>query len=315
MLSRRSAVGLAGAALLTRALATPAHAQQPTVVRLGSAFADDLTPAIYAIHTGLFTEAGLDVEVTIAQSGAALAAAVIGGAVDIAKSTLMALITGYTHGVFFKMIAGAALYTAKAPTGLLVTAADSPIRTAADMNGKVIATTALETLDHLVTLFYVDQNGGNSATLKFVEMPYSAMLPALESGHADIASLANPVMQSILQSGKARALADQYRSLGTRYMIAAWFGSRDYVARNPTVVRRFAQVMREAAVFTNAHPQDTAAMVADYMRVDIDVVRKMSRMESAVGIDPDEIQKLVDLAYRYEFIDTTFPAKELIATS
>jgi NitT/TauT family transport system substrate-binding protein len=315
ILSRRSVVSLLGAALLESVAAPPVRAQQATVIRLGSAFADDLTPAIYAIYTGAFKQAGLDVQVQIAQNGAALAAAVVGGAVDVAKSTLMALIAGYTHGVFFKIIAGAAVYDAKKPTGELVTARESTIKTATDMNGKIIATTTLETLDHLVTLLYVDQNGGDSASLKFVEMPYTAMLPALESGHADIASLANPVMQTVLESGKVKMLADQYRSLGTRYMIAAWFCSRDYAARNPGPVSRFAQVLRAAATYTNAHPQETAAMVADYMRVDLAVVTRMNRMESAVGINPGELQKLVDLAYRYKFIDKTLSAKELIAAS
>jgi NitT/TauT family transport system substrate-binding protein len=310
--SRRRTLGLLGASALAAGGARPVRAADLTVVNVGSALADDLTPALYAAHAGLFQKAGLDVRIQIAQSGAALGAALVGGALDIGKSSLMTLMSAYAHGIVFKIIAGAAVFSAKAPTGQLVVV-NPAIRTAADMNGKIVAMSALKALDHLCTLLYVDQNGGNSATLKFIELSYAEMMTALASGRADIASVANPTLQTLLDSGKVTAIADPYVALGQRFMFAAWFASGDYVARNASVVSRFAQAIHEATIFTNAHPADTVDIVAEFTHIDVAVIRKMNRLQSAPSVDPNEIQMLIDTAAKYKFIDAAFPAKEIIA--
>ena len=58
------------------------RAQQLETIRLASAPADDLTPVYYALQTGMYRKAGLDVQVVPAQSGTAATTAVLSGAYD-----------------------------------------------------------------------------------------------------------------------------------------------------------------------------------------------------------------------------------------
>jgi len=302
---------LAGATAVLAA-PIPSWSQSLTTVRLGASLDDGITPALYALHAGIFKKFGLDVQLQGSSSGAALASAVAGGVVDIAKSSLMSLISAYTHGVRFKIVAGAAQYLAREPTNQLCALKTGSIKGLADVNGKTIACNALRSLDQLGTQALIDKRGGNSATVKFIELPFSAMLSALEQGRADMAAISNPVLAANLATGELRTFGDAYEGLGAPLLIAGWFCTQDYVSRSPAVVERFARAMREATLYTNAHHAETVPLLADYSHLDPDVIRKMNRLTNATSVDAREIQPAIDAAAKYKYIDEPFSARELL---
>lgn len=312
--SRRRALSLLGSSTVFAGLPSLLQAQTQAlpVLTIGSSLADDLTPAIYALRTGIFKRMGLDVQLQISASGAALSAAVVGGTIDVGKSTLLGLITAYAHGIHFKLVAGAGVFDATAPTGQLMVLNNSPVKSMADANGKTIALAALKSLDQLSVQALIDKQGGNSSTVNFVEVSYTLMLPALEAGRIDIASIATPAMEAALATGKVRLLGPPYAAFGDHYMFAAWFCTAAYAAQNPVSVRRFTEAMRESSTYTNAHPGDTVSMLSDYTHVDPALIAKMHRLNSATTLDSAGIQRLIDAAYRYRLIDKSFPAGELL---
>ncbi|HXP93937.1 MAG TPA: ABC transporter substrate-binding protein [Candidatus Binatia bacterium] len=310
---RRTAIEIFGASLTVAAMRPlQAPAQTLTTVRVGAGLDDGLTPLLYALQTGMFKKAGLDVQLQSASNGAALAAAVAGGAIDVAKSALMSLITAYSRGLRFKIIAGAAQYRTVAPTDLLCVLKSSPIKSMADANGKTIAVATLKGLDMMATQVLIDKNGGNSSTVKFIETPFATMLSVLEQGRADIASISNPALSAALESGKLRSFGDPYGAIAPRFLIAGWFTTTDYARQNPTVVDRFSKVMRDASAYANAHHAETAPILAEYAHIDTDVVLKMNRLENATTLGPQLIQPAIDAAAKYKYIEAGFSAKELL---
>lgn len=308
---RGAALATLGAAALT-ARALPAKAQGATTLRVGASLDDGLTPLLYALDAGLFAKRGLDVRLQSSTSGAALAAAVAGGGVDVAKSSLMALISAYVRGVRFKLVAGAALYTSRYPTDQLAVLKTSPIRSPGATNGKTIVVNALKSLDQLAVDAIVDKDGGDSSTLQFIELPFSAMFPALEQGRADVASIGNPNLAVAFATGKLRLLGDPYEGIAPRFLIAGWFSTAQFARENAATVRSFADAMREATAFTNAHHDATVPIVARYAHIDPAVVRKMNRLTNALTLQPNEIQPSIDAAVKYRFIDRGFSAEELL---
>jgi len=312
--SRRIALATAGAALASVAMAPAARAQALLPVHVGASLDDGLTPVLYALKSGLFKKAGLDVTLTSAQNGAALATAVAGGSVDIAKSALMPLINAHLRGVNFKIVAGAVLYLTGARSDELIVVKESPITSLADVVGKTIAMASLQSLDQMVTQAAIDQHGGNSASCRFIEIVPGAMLAALEAGRADMAAIVLPVLQTVLETGKVRSFGNPYDALGKRLLIAGWFCTQDYATKNPLVVKRFGNAVREAAAYTNTHHEETVPMIAAYTGYDPEVLRKMRRDTNATELDPKDIQPVIDAAYKYKYITTTFDAKDLIAS-
>lgn len=311
---RRRALELTGASLLTFAVPAIARAQAVLPVHVGASLDDGLTPVLYALKAGIFKRIGLDVTLTSASSGAALAAAVAGGSVDIAKSALMSLISAHTHGVDFKLMAGAVTYTTGVQTVQLCTLKAGGIASPADLNGKTVVVDSLQSLNQMATQAMIDQRGGNSSTVRFIELPSASMLGALETGRADAASIANPMLQVVLETGKLRSFGDPYDAIGKRFLIAGWFCTQAFATLNPVVVRRFGAAVREAAAYTNGHHDETVPIVAEYSGLDPDVLRKMHRDTNATELDPREVQPAIDAAYKYKFINRTFEAKELLVS-
>jgi NitT/TauT family transport system substrate-binding protein len=301
-------------ALVAAFAAVPSGAGAQTIpIRLGAGLDDGLTPVLFAMRDGIFKRLGLDVSITSSSNGAALAAAVAGGSVDIAKSALMSLLAAYAHSVRFKIVAGGTIYDPKAPTDELVVLTGSPIRSAGDLSDKTIAVATLQSLDQMAIQADIDQHGGRSSGVRFIELQYSAMPAALRQGRADAASIANPALQNVLESGQVRSLGAPYSSLGSGFLEAAWFCSDDFVAKHPGVARRFGEAVREAAAYTNTHHDETALLLADYAKMDPAVIKKMKRDTIAVGPPTaTSIQPCIDAAYKYGYIAARFAAKALL---
>jgi NitT/TauT family transport system substrate-binding protein len=309
------------AALLALALAlstSTATAQTPAglvTVRCASNAADDLTPVLYAQRAGLFARAGLNVELTRMNSGAAVSAGVLGGSLDIGKSSLLPIITAHARGLPLVLVAPGELWLTNAPISGLVVLKTSSITSGKDLNGKNVAVVALKDLTDTGTRAWVDQHGGDSTTLHMVELPSSSALAALTEGRVDAANISNPFFSNVVASGKVRVIGHPDDAIAKRFLITGWFATSDYVRKNRSVVERFAQVVRQAAAYTNKHHAETVEMIASFSGMDPAVIGSMTRATVADGIDPRDIQPLIDTAAKYKVIDRAFDARELIGLS
>lgn len=312
-LGRGSFLKVIGSGALAAAASKPAMAQSLTTVQVGMSINDALTPLLYANQTGMFRDAGLDVQLNHGANGAALAAAIVGGTLNIGQSSLMPLLNGYLRGVRLPVIAGSSLFVREAPTSMLVVLKDSPIKTAADIKGSTVATQALRSLDELAIRVLTDVNHGNSQNLKFVEIPYPLMLDALQKQRADVASMVEPYLETALQSGAIRTIAPTYSGIAERLSVACYFATPAYIAQNRSVVDRFTQVLYKASQYTNTHHAETVNLLADYAHLDPNLVRHMTRGTNATSLDLRLIQPAIDVAAKYQYLERSFNAKELLA--
>jgi NitT/TauT family transport system substrate-binding protein len=143
-------------------------------------------PVICAQQSGLFRNAGLDVVVQKINSGAATAAALAGGGLDVGILNSVTVIEANAHGVGLSILFPNRMHVPGKPfDAAMVTAAASSIRSGRDLNGRTIGCTAIKGASWLLCRAWMDANGGDSTTAKFVEVPFSAIPVALESGRID----------------------------------------------------------------------------------------------------------------------------------
>jgi NitT/TauT family transport system substrate-binding protein len=317
----RRGVRLLSAALVMAMLAFGSLATAPIqaqsnpplqVLRIGTTMSDDFTPVLYALKNDMFKKAGLDVQVTVLGSGAAIATAVVGGALDLGKSSIVSLMAAHVKGVPLAIVCPGAIYDARTPYAALVMPADASYKTGKDLEGKTVASPALNDFNSLVTKMWVDQNGGDSSLVQFVEMPNVAQAAALAAHRIDGAVLQQPDLQNALDSGKVKQLGLAYSAISQQFMFAGWFASTDWATKHPDLVRTFRRVAIEAAKYTNAHHAETAGILADATKMPLTVVSQMPRVDSATALDEKLIQPMVDAAAKYKMLPHTFPAKEMI---
>ena len=305
-------VGLLVAALCC-AGAVPIHAQDSPLIRIAASTNDSTTSAIYAVKAGLFKKAGLNVELTGMNSGAAVAAAVAGGSVQIGAGSLMSLIVAHEKHVPFTLVANSAVMLSEVLYGALVVKKDSPIRSGRDLNGKTIATPSLKDFNAIAAMAWVDQNGGDSSTMKFVELSAPASLQGVIDGRIDTTIIATPVLTQGLEGGQIRVLGNAFDAIAKRYIYIGWFTTEDFANKNRDVIDRFARVMHDAAVYCNAHHAETADLIVEFAKMDPKVAAGMTRVMFAEYLTAPMIQPMIDAAAKYKLIEKRFDAQELIS--
>jgi NitT/TauT family transport system substrate-binding protein len=314
MPTRRSA--LAAAASLVPAMVFPrrARADAPLTIRVATTPDDASMAVVYAERTGRFRATGLDVEISQQSSGAAIAAGIIGGAYDVGKSSLTSVLSAHLRNIPFTFIAPGGVSDVRVPYGHLIVANDSGITSAKDLNGKTLSVAALGSLDPVTISAWIDANGGDAKTVKFVEIPQTESGAAVAAHRIAAALIIHPQVDEALAAGNVHVLGDPYGALAPLYLISGWFATSDWVRAHPDAAQKFARVVEDTASYANAHHADTAPVLADFSKIPLPVISKMTRAVLGTSLTPALIQPVIDASVKYGALARTFSAAEIITS-
>jgi NitT/TauT family transport system substrate-binding protein len=307
-------LALAAAVALLVSGRAPAAAQSAQPLRIETIPFDAGSEAFYALDMGFFAKQGLDATVQPIGNGPAIAAAVASGAIDIGFSNALSIETAYKKGLPFVFIAPAAVYSSAAPTSVLMVPKDSPLLTAKDLNGKTIAVNGLKNIAEYAPSLWIDRNGGDSSTIKFIEIGPTEIPAVLEAHRVDAAFVAEPQISQA--KATSRVFAKAYDLLGDGFMIAGYFTTRQWADAHPDLVRKFQAAMHDTATWANASANiaKSADIMAKYAKLDPALVRSSVRAKFGTALAVAAIQPTIDLAAHYKLLDA-FPAGELIYVS
>jgi NitT/TauT family transport system substrate-binding protein len=308
---------LFSALALTVVAGGPARAQtslQLPIRVAASISGADTAPVLYAVKNGLFKKAGLDVDFSSMTSGAAIAQAVAGGSIDIGYANTPALVTGHARGVPFLLIAPNGQYDTANPAGLMFVRKDGKFASGKDFEGKTVGVPTLKDLQAISMAGWIDAHGGNSEAVKFIELPASAMLPALIDGRIDACTLPEPWKSQAIASGKARVLAKPMDSIAPHFLLTGWFSTTSYVEAHREAVVRFERVMQDAATYANAHQAEMVPLIAEFTKIDAaTLAHTTDHVRYPTVLDPRLLQPMIDVSVKYKLIPQGFVAADLIS--
>jgi NitT/TauT family transport system substrate-binding protein len=310
-MKKPSLFAFALAALLLGSLAAPATVRaDDAALVVGTAGKETDAQVYYAQDMGFFKKAGLNVEIQTLPNGAAVASAVASGALQIGDSNTLSLATARQKGLPFVIFAPGAIYSSTAPTTALAVSVNGPVHTAKDLTGKILAGVSLGGLDQLSLEAWVDKNGGDSASAKYVEVQPSLMVAALERGTIAAASLPDPALDAAVSAGTVRIIGNNYDSIAKTFMITGWFATGDWLAKNPDVAKKFAAAMAETADWANANHDRAAEILLKYTKIDTrkSHVRFANRLSAAI------VQPVLDAGAQYKMLDKSVTLGDLMST-
>jgi len=293
---------------VARAQATP---KPPITIHVGAIPSEVAAELFYGVDMGFFKKAGLDVQIDFFNNGGTIAAAVASGALDLGLSDLMSVINAHSRGLPFVYAAPGLLTTLKAPTvGLLIPTA-SAMKDAKDFNGKSVAVSGLKNIAQITASAWIDANGGDSKTVKFVEVPFPQLVPALATGRID-ASVANEPWMTLASESGNRLVFMEKGALSPAFLLSGWVTTKEWTQKNPDTLAKFVSAMREIAKWANANQAASAPILAKYTKSDIAVIQRMHRGTFAERFDPSYVQPVIDAAAKYGVIAASFPAAAII---
>jgi NitT/TauT family transport system substrate-binding protein len=300
--------------LAAGAAATPriASAQTLTPVRLGTFPVESYGLAYYAKEQGFFARNGLDVTVgAIPGASGGIAGALVGGALDVGCVSIGPLASAHLRGIPMRIIAPGGIVVSTQPTTAMVVASGSTIRSAKDLNGKTVGTAVLRDLMHVATLKWIDANGGDSKTVKIIEMPAPDAGIAIAAGRIDAYPIPEPLL-TFAEGQNMRNIGGIFGSLNPRIMISMHVAMQDWLDKNAAAARRTVLALRQAAQWANANPAGVAAIIENIAKIPAATIAKMKHIVNGETLEVATIQPQIDALAEYGFIANKFSVNDLI---
>ncbi len=300
------------AAIVAAGLIAPAtrtFAQSETRVRFGTVPVESYALAYYAIDRGSFKRAAIDIALSAFTGGGAIASGVAGGALDVGCANVGSLANAHARGLKVRIIAPCALYTTESPTTVLTVAKSSSAQSAKDLNGKTVGVSTLKDLQQASVMRWMEANGGDGKSLKFLELPISTMPAALAAGRVDAGIVLEPTLT--FAKAELRIIGKVYDAIAKQLMISAHFAMDDWLEKNAGTARKIAGVLRESAQWANANHAASGAILARVAQIDPSRVEQMNRVIYADKLAPENFQPTIDALAQFGYLPQAFPANEL----
>jgi NitT/TauT family transport system substrate-binding protein len=286
-----------------------------TKVSVGTMRIGDLSPFFLALDHAFFKDAGLDVNVAAMVGGAAVAPALASGALNIGWSNVVTIYQGHLQGFDYKFIANGAINKRGTNDvfGVQV-AADSPIKTAKDLEGKTCASNTLRNIIHVSGLHWIDANGGDSSKVKWIELPFPQMEPALVNKQIDAFVAVEPfVTVPARVNKKTKVLGYPLGGIAPRLLIASYFGSEAWIDKNPDTVKAFVTALNKGIDAHNANLEEAKTTIAKHTGLKPEFLKDMVLPAFERKILESDLQPMIDVSLQYKLIDRKFAPREVIS--
>jgi NitT/TauT family transport system substrate-binding protein len=308
----KAVLALALAAALLVALPAPIRGQTAPALRVAYIAVDDEAEAMYAKDEGLFAKAGLNVELTPMENAGAISAAVASNSVEIGFLPAIVLAIAHSKNIPLVAIAPGSEFTSAGPITSLFVAPASPIRKARDLNGKTIAVPGLASIAEYGARTWIEKNGGNAASVKFLEVPFPLMPAALDGGRVDAAMITEPFLTQAKKTERVLA-ATPFAAIAPEFAFGDWVANTQWAKDHADAVERFDGAMRETAAWANANQAASGAILQKYAKIDPALLATMSRSQYALYMVPATHQIVIDVAAKFRSFPS-FPAAEMLYT-
>jgi NitT/TauT family transport system substrate-binding protein len=300
------------AAVAVTASGREARAQGLTPMTIAPLSGPSDSALYYAQQQGWFKQAGLDLTIQPTPNGPAGMSAVVGGSVHASEGNMLSLTGAHVKGIPITLISPGSIFDVSlGQSTRLVASPASTVQSPKDLTGKIVACPSLSDLMSISTHALIDQAGGDSKAVHFVELPPNAMGAALQAGRIDAAGMYEPFLSGALAQG-ARSIGVPYSALAPKFMIVAWFAFGPWAQANRKAVAAFVGVMARASAYANAHARELIPMISSYSHIPEETLATMQIVQIASSLDPALIQPIINAAAKYKVIPQAFPAKELI---
>lgn len=288
---------LAGAACGTTTPGPQAPAGQPVKVTVGVIPILDVAPIYLGKQKGFFSSRSIDLDLQLAQGGAAIVPAVTSGQYQFGFSNMVSLLLAQSRNVPIKVVCNGNNSTGMDGNDFaaLMVKADSPIKTPKDLAGKTVAANTLKNIVDTSVRASVRKAGGDAGSVKFVELGFPQQPAALQSGQVDAVFVVEPFQQQVLAQG-GRKIASSYVDAAPNLTVASYFTSTQLIGSNPDLVKRFTDAMKESLAYADAHPDEARQIIGTYTQITADVIAKVTLPKWPADINRDSVQKLSDLA-------------------
>jgi NitT/TauT family transport system substrate-binding protein len=261
-------------------------------------------PIYVADQEGFFEEEGLSVTLQEVGGPAAMAA-LQNGEAQIASLGASVAVTAISQGLPIEVIRGSNATSEPGTDGdpnVVVVMPDSGFEEAADLNGAVVATQTLSSQATIMARSSMDNLGGDSFSVQFLDVPFPDQLGALRSGSVDAAVLTEPFLTAALDEGAVPLFDFGNNAYSEGGPVGLFISQQEYAAANPEVLEAFNRAMDAALAWTLEDEDRLRAALPGYVGLSVDQAERMLLPVFSAEVSEQGMAELVVAMVRYGII-------------
>jgi NitT/TauT family transport system substrate-binding protein len=229
----------------------------------------DFVPSFVAKDQGIFDRHGLDVDMSIAQNGSVISAALAADSAQIGVPTAPVLLQANEQGLDLLVIAGATTLPFPEGASGVAARAESGLKGPADLVGHKVGVPGFGGSLDVMTRNWVKASGVDYRKVDWVELQFPQMGDALKSGLVDAAAAVNPFYRRILDSKAGYDIGNPWASAPRGTMIVLYAATRAWATKNAAAVASFRTSLDEATAYIadSSHLQSVRDSMAKWTKL------------------------------------------------
>ncbi|MFC5500887.1 ABC transporter substrate-binding protein [Lysinimonas soli] len=257
------------------------------------------------IQDGSYKAAGLNVTPQVLQNGAQAVPLLLNGQLQFAASDPLSALAAISQGTPISIVAAGAIVptdASKDPNGAIV-AADSTITSLKGLNGKTVAVNGLNGFAAVSMKAAIDAAGGDSSSIKWVEIPIPQMQTSVANHTVDAAVTTEPFITAAEAAGSGvKPLPGGGIATATGGLPQlVYLASDDYIAQHKDTVSAFVSAVNAAAKKLTGDPSLIRTVAKTSTTVSADVLDKMT-LPAFGPLTLKAMTKLQSLAVKYHVL-------------
>jgi ABC-type nitrate/sulfonate/bicarbonate transport system substrate-binding protein len=224
------------------------------------------------------------------------------------------------EGVTAKMIASISRESPRGFSTSFYVKDDSPIKSVADLKGKIVGINGFYTSGHLWLKTALEKQGLAETDVTITPVPFPAMQEALEAGKVDLGMFPQPFAALAEKQAKVRKIFDAKYGIPFEEELIVLIGKDEFLKKNAGAVRAFLEDLKASMQFYLEKPREARQLLIDHkmvrvnpavylamndyyrdpsLRVDDEALEKMQAVQIAAGFQKKraDVRSLVDLGY------------------
>jgi NitT/TauT family transport system substrate-binding protein len=257
----------------------------------------DVAPIYLGQEQGFFADRDIELTVELAQGGAAIVPSVMSGNAQFGFSNVVSMMVAGSTGLPVRIVGPGVASTGEqgADFNGVAVPGNSPIRTAADLEGKRVGVNTLNNICGVSINESVRKAGGDPSKLEYVEIPPPDMPAALDTGQIDATCMSEPFLSGYLARG-GRTVASNYVDVAPEADIAVYFSSAELLESDPDLVERFTAALADSLAYAQEHPDETRETVTTYTSLTAEQVAGVTLPRFPTEINRGSLERIAELA-------------------
>jgi NitT/TauT family transport system substrate-binding protein len=292
----------------------PKTARGVTAIKVGDVDGAPASFLKFGVQKGLFAKYNLNLTVIPQQGGAAIIPGLVSGDLQFGGSNVVSMLLARDRGLKVQIVApGTAVGTRpEEDFSAVVVPGDSPITKAADLSGQSVAVNTLKNVNEVVLKSYLESQGVDPTTLKFTELGFADMLPALAQ-HRVAAALVIEPFATLAQSQGDRVLVHPYVAAKPNLAVGTYSATESYVDKHKPIVESFREGCADTAAYITAHPDEYRAALPQIAGVKAELAPKVAIPVWRPTVDAESLDFFAGQMVRYGLVKTKPDVKAALA--